>query len=100
MVDNKPRIGIENRNSHAALFLSFLKQYNALLRYLVIECEEQENNGKQDGKVREMYMTVMKMFSDKLLKGNSELKKRRQYLQRQQNFIKKLVELVKVISII
>ncbi|KAK6643525.1 Phosphatidylinositol 3-kinase catalytic subunit type 3 [Polyplax serrata] len=71
---------------------------NYLYWYLVIECEEQENNGKQDGKVREMYMTVMKMFSDKLLKGNSELKKRRQYLQRQQNFIKKLVELVKVVA--
>ena len=62
----------------------------------MIECEEQENNGKQDSKVREMYMTVMKLFSEKLTKGNAELKKRRQYLQRQQNFINKLVQLVKV----
>lgn len=66
-------------------------------RYLVIECEEQENNGNnKDSKVREMYLTVMKMFSEKLSKGNSELKKRRQYLQRQQGFINKLVQLVKV----
>ncbi|EEB15521.1 Phosphatidylinositol 3-kinase catalytic subunit type, putative [Pediculus humanus corporis] len=66
--------------------------------YLVIECEEQENNGKQDSKVREMYMTVMKLFSEKLMKGNGELKKRRQYLQRQQNFINKLVQLVKTVA--
>lgn len=64
--------------------------------YLVIECEEQENNGKQDSKVRDMYVTVKKMFSQTLTKGNAELQKRKQYLQRQQNFIEKLVKLVKV----
>lgn len=32
-------------------------------RYLLIECEDQEPAVKQDSKVREMYLTVMKTFS-------------------------------------
>jgi hypothetical protein len=35
----------------------------AVFRYLLIECEDQEPAVKQDSKVREMYLTVMKTFS-------------------------------------
>ncbi|KAL0278800.1 UNVERIFIED_CONTAM: hypothetical protein PYX00_000504 [Menopon gallinae] len=66
--------------------------------YLIIECEEQENNGKQDTRVRDIYVNVLKMFSEKLHKGGTELQKRRQYLQRQKNFIDKLVQLVKMVA--
>lgn len=69
------------------------------LRYLIIECEEQENNGKQDTRVRDIYVNVLKMFSEKLHRGGTDLQKRRQYLQRQKNFIDKLVQLVKVICL-
>jgi hypothetical protein len=34
-----------------------------MFRYLLIECEDQETAVKQDSKVREMYLTVMKTFS-------------------------------------
>lgn len=34
-----------------------------MFRYLLIECEDQEPAVKQDSKVREMYLTVMKTFS-------------------------------------
>ncbi|XP_069694046.1 phosphatidylinositol 3-kinase catalytic subunit type 3 isoform X1 [Periplaneta americana] len=66
--------------------------------YLLIECEDQEPAVKQDSKVRDMYLTVMKTFSQTLLKGNSEWQKRRKFLSRQQTFIDKLVRLVKTVA--
>ncbi|PSN36071.1 Phosphatidylinositol 3-kinase catalytic subunit type 3 [Blattella germanica] len=66
--------------------------------YLLIECEDQEPAVKQDSKVREMYLTVMKTFSQTLLKGTAEWQKRRNFLSRQQTFIDKLVKLVKTVA--
>jgi len=66
--------------------------------YLLIECEDQEPAVKQDSKVREMYLTVMKTFSQTLLKGNADWQKRRNFLSRQQTFIDKLVRLVKTVA--
>lgn len=41
--------------------------------YLLIECEDQQESvaAKQDGKVKEMYLTVMKTFSQTLNKGKN-----------------------------
>lgn len=66
--------------------------------YLLIECEDQEATIKQDSIVREMYLTVMKTFSQTLAKGNAEWQRRRDFLARQQKFIDKLVKLIKCVS--
>ncbi|XP_017786866.1 PREDICTED: phosphatidylinositol 3-kinase catalytic subunit type 3 isoform X2 [Nicrophorus vespilloides] len=66
--------------------------------YLIIECEDQEHKIKQDMVVRDMYLTVMKIFSKTLSKGNSDMQQRRLALSRQQKFIDKLVKLVKTVS--
>lgn len=66
--------------------------------YLLIECEDQEHGVKQDGLVRDMYLTVMKTFSQTLARGSPEMQKRREFLARQQKFIDKLVKLMKKVS--
>lgn len=66
--------------------------------YLLIECEDQDPAVKQDTKVKDMYITVMKRFSQTLSKGSPEWQKRRAFLSRQQNFIDKLVKLMKTIA--
>ncbi|KAK4883725.1 hypothetical protein RN001_007044 [Aquatica leii] len=66
--------------------------------YLLIECEDQEPTIKQDVVVRDMYLTVLKTFSQTLIRGNHEWQKRRDVLARQQKFIDKLVKLVKCVS--
>lgn len=48
--------------------------------------------------VRDMYLTVLKTFSQTLLRGNTEWQRRRDILGRQQKFIDKLVKLVKCVS--
>ncbi|XP_046401340.1 phosphatidylinositol 3-kinase catalytic subunit type 3 [Ischnura elegans] len=66
--------------------------------YLLIECEDQDPAIKQDTRVKDMYITVMKRFSQTLSKGNLEWQRRRAFLTRQQNFIDKLVKLMKTIA--
>ncbi|XP_011311531.1 phosphatidylinositol 3-kinase catalytic subunit type 3 [Fopius arisanus] len=69
--------------------------------YLSIECEGQPDPAitvKQDTKVREMYLTVMKMFSTALAQGNAVWQKRRAFLKRQKTFIEQLVALVKNVA--
>ncbi|KAF4518926.1 hypothetical protein B566_EDAN006765 [Ephemera danica] len=66
--------------------------------YLVTECEDQDATVKPDVKVREMYLTVMKRFSQTLVKGPPDWQKRRNFLARQQNFIDKLVKLMRNIA--
>ncbi|KAB0802749.1 hypothetical protein PPYR_04935 [Photinus pyralis] len=66
--------------------------------YLLIECEDQEATIKQDVMVRDMYLTVLKTFSQTLVRGNVEWQRRRDILARQQKFIDKLVKLVKCVS--
>lgn len=66
--------------------------------YLLIECEDQEPNMKQDTKIRDMYLTVMKTFSQTLARGNADWQQRRAFLARQQTFIDKLVKLVKTVT--
>ncbi|XP_066599239.1 phosphatidylinositol 3-kinase catalytic subunit type 3 [Prorops nasuta] len=69
--------------------------------YLSIECENQPDPAitvKQDTRVREMYLTVMKMFSTTLAQGNTVWQKRRAFLLRQKVFIEQLVALVKAVA--
>ncbi|PNF20743.1 Phosphatidylinositol 3-kinase catalytic subunit type 3 [Cryptotermes secundus] len=93
----------EETNQDLATFLIQRACQNSALAnyfywYLLIECEDQEPAVKQDSKVRDMYLTVMKTFSQTLLKGNAEWKNRRNFLSRQQTFIDKLVRLVKTVA--
>ncbi|XP_063232536.1 phosphatidylinositol 3-kinase catalytic subunit type 3 [Bacillus rossius redtenbacheri] len=86
-----------------ATFLIFRACQNSTLAnyfywYLLIECEDQEPAVKQDSLVRDMYLTVMKTFSQTLLRGDVEWQKRRAFLTRQQTFIDKLVRLVKTVA--
>lgn len=69
--------------------------------YLSIECEDQPDPSiaaKQDTRVREMYLTVMKMFTTALSQGNPVWQKRRAFLTRQKLFIDQLVALVKSVA--
>lgn len=50
------------------------------------------------GAVRDMYLTVMKTFSQTLARGTPDMQKRRDFLFYQQKFIDKLVKLVKTVS--
>lgn len=69
--------------------------------YLSIECEDQSDpsiSAKQDTRVKEMYNTVMSMFSMMLAQGNAVWQKRRAFLLRQKMFIDQLVALVKAVA--
>ncbi|KAJ8985789.1 hypothetical protein NQ317_014443 [Molorchus minor] len=66
--------------------------------YLLLECEDQEPNLKQDLEVRDMYLTVMKTFSQTLARGTESMQKKRYLLTKQQKFIDKLVKLMKTVS--
>ncbi|CAD1474675.1 unnamed protein product, partial [Heterotrigona itama] len=69
--------------------------------YLSIECEDQSDpsiSAKQDTRVKEMYNTVMSMFSMTLAQGNTVWQKRRAFLLRQKVFIDQLVALVKAVA--
>ncbi|KAL3866076.1 hypothetical protein ACJMK2_043415 [Sinanodonta woodiana] len=61
--------------------------------YLVVEVEDQEMD-----KTKNIYYTVFKRFSHVLSKGGSECRQRRSTLVRQQLFMEKLVNLVKIIA--
>uniref|UniRef100_T1JEU2 Phosphatidylinositol 3-kinase catalytic subunit type 3 n=1 Tax=Strigamia maritima TaxID=126957 RepID=T1JEU2_STRMM len=62
--------------------------------YLLVECEETT----KDSRVTQMYVTVMKRFSQTLNKAGRESRVRRSLLARQQNFVDRLVSLVKTVA--
>lgn len=69
--------------------------------YLLLECEDQDTNLRQevaDESIRNMYLTVMKTFSQTLARGSESMQKKRQILTKQQKFIDKLVKLMKTVS--
>lgn len=70
---------------------------NYLYWYLSIECEE-ETVRKQDERVREMYVTVLKNFLRHLSTGNTALKVIHHNLKEQQRFIDNLVKLIKIVA--
>ncbi|XP_048524010.1 phosphatidylinositol 3-kinase catalytic subunit type 3 isoform X1 [Dendroctonus ponderosae] len=71
---------------------------NYFFWYLLLECEDQEGTVKQDEDVRNMYVAVMKTFSQTLAKGTEAMQKKRETLTKQQKFIDKLVHLIKTVS--
>lgn len=66
--------------------------------YLLIECEGEEHTMKQDVVIRDMYDTVLKTFLKTLSKGPPEMQKRHDFLDRQQKFVNKLVQIIKSVS--
>ncbi|XP_075218357.1 phosphatidylinositol 3-kinase 59F [Lycorma delicatula] len=66
--------------------------------YVMTECEDQEAAIKQDTRVRDMYLKVMKLFLQTLQSGSPDCQKRQMFLHRQQTFIDKLVKLVKTVA--
>uniref|UniRef100_A0A6B2EGU4 Phosphatidylinositol 3-kinase catalytic subunit type 3 n=1 Tax=Phlebotomus kandelakii TaxID=1109342 RepID=A0A6B2EGU4_9DIPT len=72
---------------------------NYFFWYLTVECEDHNHIlRKQDEKVREMYMTVLKTFMRTLSMGSPELRTIHANLKKQQCFIEKLVKLVKMVA--
>lgn len=71
---------------------------NYLFWYLSIECEDHETIRKQDERVREMYVTVLKIFVRTLSTGSTDLKIIHANLKKQQCFIENLVKLVKLVT--
>jgi len=53
---------------------------------------------KHDARVREMYLVVMKKFLQALAKGEKEWRRRRAILNRQQQFLDRLVSLMKAVA--
>lgn len=66
--------------------------------YLSIECEDHQQARKQDERVREMYLTVLKIFKKTLEIGSTDLKIIHANLEKQKNFIENLVKLVKLVA--
>ncbi|XP_074649742.1 phosphatidylinositol 3-kinase catalytic subunit type 3-like isoform X2 [Tubulanus polymorphus] len=62
--------------------------------YVKVESDDQE----KDAKVTDMYITVLKRFSQVLMKGGLEYRQRRSLIVKQQGFMSKLVELVKMVA--
>nr|QFR39795.1 phosphatidylinositol 3-kinase catalytic subunit [Azumapecten farreri] len=65
--------------------------------FLSVESIDSDTSAKNQ-KVTEMYHVVMKRFSQALYKGGPDSRLRRATISRQQMFIEKLVDLVKMIS--
>lgn len=77
--------------------------------YLLVESENGTSNlndsltastttSIRDNKNSRMYLTVLKRFSDRLLKGDKEMRQRRSNLVREQQFVDKLVNLMKCVA--
>ncbi|XP_001943231.1 phosphatidylinositol 3-kinase catalytic subunit type 3 [Acyrthosiphon pisum] len=66
--------------------------------YLMIECEDQDSTIKQDIRVRNMYLSVMKTFLMTLYNGSAECQRIHGMLTRQQNFIDRLVRIIKTVA--
>ncbi|CAA9996102.1 unnamed protein product [Nesidiocoris tenuis] len=93
---------LESKNMDLSTFLIHracdnLKLANYFYWYLLTECED-HNMGKQDNKVRSMYLYVMKMFLQALKTGPPDWQARSNFLTRQDNFIEKLVKLMKHVA--
>ena len=71
---------------------------NYLYWYLLIECEELEGGMKKDELVQFMYKTVLNKFLSSLEKGSSVLRERKLFLDRQHQFLDRIVGLVKNVA--
>lgn len=99
--DESPEIKLE-KESDLASFLIERACDNSILAnyfywYMSVECENDESTAKEQ-KVNEMYLCIMKRFSQALVKGGQECRLKRATLARQQMFIEKLVNMVKAVT--
>lgn len=65
--------------------------------YLLSECEDHDQV-KQDSRVKSMYLNVLRMFLHNLQQGTEDMQKRHALLNRQQDFVDKLVKLIKTVA--
>ncbi|CAG0888172.1 unnamed protein product [Cyprideis torosa] len=89
-----------NYTKDLASFLIFRASQNTKLSnffywYLLLECEDTQETSI-DPASREMYKKVMKRFMKTLTRGDSSCRVRMSLLYRQQKFVNRLVELLKV----
>uniref|UniRef100_A0A3Q3JRV4 Phosphatidylinositol 3-kinase catalytic subunit type 3 n=1 Tax=Monopterus albus TaxID=43700 RepID=A0A3Q3JRV4_MONAL len=70
---------------------------NYLYWYVIVECEDQDTQ-QRDPKTHEMYMNVMRRFSQALLKGDKSVRVMRSLLAAQQTFVDRLVQLMKAVQ--
>ncbi|ERE83733.1 phosphatidylinositol 3-kinase catalytic subunit type 3 [Cricetulus griseus] len=70
---------------------------NYLYWYVIVECEDQDTQ-QRDPKTHEMYLSVMRRFSQALLKGDKSVRVMRSLLAAQQTFVDRLVHLMKAVQ--
>ncbi|XP_056379213.1 phosphatidylinositol 3-kinase catalytic subunit type 3 [Hyla sarda] len=70
---------------------------NYLYWYVIVECEDQDTE-LRDHKTHEMYLNVMRRFSQALLKGDKSVRVMRSLLATQQTFVERLVNLMKAVQ--
>uniref|UniRef100_A0A8C4ZNN8 Phosphatidylinositol 3-kinase catalytic subunit type 3 n=1 Tax=Gadus morhua TaxID=8049 RepID=A0A8C4ZNN8_GADMO len=70
---------------------------NYLYWYVIVECEDQDTQ-QRDPKTHEMYINVMRRFSQALLKGDKSVRVMRSLLAAQQTFVDRLVQLMKAVQ--
>uniref|UniRef100_A0A7N4NZG8 Phosphatidylinositol 3-kinase catalytic subunit type 3 n=1 Tax=Sarcophilus harrisii TaxID=9305 RepID=A0A7N4NZG8_SARHA len=70
---------------------------NYLYWYVIVECEDQDTQ-QRDPKTHEMYLNVMRRFSQALLKGDKSVRVMRSLLAAQQTFVDRLVCLMKAVQ--
>uniref|UniRef100_A0A672S760 Phosphatidylinositol 3-kinase catalytic subunit type 3 n=1 Tax=Sinocyclocheilus grahami TaxID=75366 RepID=A0A672S760_SINGR len=66
-------------------------------RYVIVECEDQDTQ-QRDPKTHDMYINVMRRFSQALLKGDKSVRVMRSLLAAQQTFVDRLVQLMKAVQ--
>uniref|UniRef100_A0A4W4EMJ0 Phosphatidylinositol 3-kinase catalytic subunit type 3 n=1 Tax=Electrophorus electricus TaxID=8005 RepID=A0A4W4EMJ0_ELEEL len=70
---------------------------NYLYWYVIVECEDQDTQ-QRDPKTHDMYLNVMRRFSQALLKGDKNVRVMRSLLAAQQTFVDRLVQLMKAVQ--
>jgi len=65
--------------------------------YLIVECDDQDSQTK-DQRILQMYVTVLKRFSQALNSGGIECRLRRAAIAGQQVFMERVVKLVKMVA--
>ncbi|XP_070792108.1 phosphatidylinositol 3-kinase catalytic subunit type 3 [Pituophis catenifer annectens] len=70
---------------------------NYLYWYVIVECEDRDTQ-QRDPKTHEMYLNVMRRFSQALLKGDKSVRVMRSLLAAQQTFVDRLVHVMKAVQ--
>ncbi|XP_064421311.1 phosphatidylinositol 3-kinase catalytic subunit type 3 [Latimeria chalumnae] len=70
---------------------------NYLYWYVIVECEDQDTQQRVPH-THEMYLNVMRRFSQALLKGEKNVRVMRSLLAAQQTFVDRLVQLMKAVQ--